>query len=512
VAGQTTLLSNARILTLDLTRPEATALLATDGRIEAVGSDSEIEALARGRTANERLDAGGRVVIPAFVDPHVHLLASAARRISVDCSPSAVRSIEEIVATVRAAAARTPAGAWVRAAGYDELALRERRHPTRHDLDRAAPGNPVRLLHRTGHACVLNSRALALVGIDASSEEPPGSLIERDLTDGAPNGLLLELNDRVDRVVPPLDAALLAAAVADLSNDLLAAGVTYVEDATPTNGPAEWRLLADLVAAGKLRQGVMAMVGLDHVEAAAVAGDQAVLPLGAVKVVPRELEGELAPAPAELARLIARVDAAGRQVAVHAVGRAAVDATSAAFAGLGAAAIHGRRHRIEHAGLVSEAAATLLGRLGATVVSQPGFLLWNGDSYRERVAPADLPDLYPFRRLLDAGVALAASSDSPVVPADPLRSIGAAVQRRSLSGQTICPEQRIDALTAIALHTRAAAEAAGVAGERGTLAPGKAADFLVLSEDPLGVAVDWDRIAVDLTVQAGRVVYRRERV
>jgi predicted amidohydrolase YtcJ len=509
VTARITLLRNGRVLTQDPAHPEATTLVAVDGRLRWVGDEAgAADALAGLGAPDEVIDAAGRTVLPAFIDPHIHVLATAARLLSVDCSPDAVDSIEDIVTAIRERAAATPAGEWIRAAGYDELALAEKRHPTRHDLDRAAPDHPVRLLHRTGHASVLNSRALALAGIGNETEEPPGAVIDRDLTDGAPNGLLLEMNDLIDRHVPPLDRAALSDAVAAVSDRLWAAGVTCIQDASATNGPSELRLLDDLVADGRLHQTVAAMTGLDHYEDLDVR-DYPHLRLGAVKIAPRELDGMLVPDAEALAALIRRVDAAGRQVAVHAVGRAAVDATAAAFAALGSEAVTARRHRVEHAGVCSPETAALLGRLGATVVSQPGFLYWNGDLYSQRLAPADRDDLYPFRRLIEAGVHVAASSDSPVAPFEPLRAIGAAVARRTRSGAVLNPEQRLDMAVALALYTREAARAAGLEHERGVLAPGLAADFVVLSDDPLAPDADWSSIAVDLTVQAGEVVYRR---
>ena len=213
------------------------------------------------------------------------------------------------------------------------------------------------------------------------------------------------------------------------------------------------------------------------------------------------------PGPAELSRQVGLVDRQGRQAAVHAVGRAAVEAATAALRSLGGEAVRARRHRVEHAGICSEATAAALAELGVTVVTQPGFLHWNGDAYLRRVAATDQPDLYPLRRLVDAGVSVAGSSDAPVSPADVIAALRAAVTRRTQTGAVLAPEQAVDGATALAMFTREAARAVGVEGERGALRPALRADFTVLSGDPTDPAVDWDSLRVVATFISGEQVY-----
>ena len=205
-------------------------------------------------------------MLPGFIDAHCHLLAYAASLLSVDCSPAAVSSIADIQAAIRRRAESTPAGRWIRAVGYSEVDLAEGRHPTRWDLDAAAPDHPVRLIHRSGHACVLNSLALRLCGIDMATEEPAGGYLERDASSGEPSGLLLEMNELVERAVPPLAYEELAEGVRLASQRFLAAGVTSLVDASHTNGPAEWELMRRLRQEGHLAPRLTAMVGIEHLE------------------------------------------------------------------------------------------------------------------------------------------------------------------------------------------------------------------------------------------------------
>ena len=146
---------NANVLTLDPARPRAGAVALTGDRVAWVGRTRDLDGLSRRRT--EIIDCGGRTVVPGLIDAHCHLLAYASSLLAVDCSPTSVASIAELKAAIGDRARSTPPGGWVRGSGYDELSLREGRRPTRRDLDEAAPDHAVKLSHRSGHACVLNT-------------------------------------------------------------------------------------------------------------------------------------------------------------------------------------------------------------------------------------------------------------------------------------------------------------------------------------------------------------------
>jgi len=286
---------------MDPARPQAEAVAVHDGRIVAAGSDAEVgEALDRDA---ERIDCGGAVLLPAFIDAHCHLLAYAASLRSVDCAGA--RSIAEVQEAIRRRAAETPAGRWIRAFGYEETSLVEGRHPDRRDLDAAAPDHPVRLIHRSGHASVLNSLALREAGIDIATEEPPGGALERDLASGEPTGVLLGMEQLVDGVVQPLVFGELAAAVRDAAGRLLCAGITCVQDATHANGLAQWELFERLIDEGALPLDVVLMEGIDHLGELPESGAGGRLRRGPVKIMLHELGDELAPGESELARLVA---------------------------------------------------------------------------------------------------------------------------------------------------------------------------------------------------------------
>lgn len=505
------ILHNVHVITQDPERPRARAVAVGGGRILAVGDDAEVLALRH--PGARTIDGEGRAVLPGFIDAHCHLLAYAASLLSVDCSPSAVTSITQIKEAIRQRAAATPPGRWIRAVGYSEADLAEGRHPNRWDLDEAAPNHPVRLLHRSGRACVLNSRALALAGIDSTTPEPPGGYMERDPTTGEPTGVLLEMNQVVDRVVPPLSYDELAQGVAQASQALLAAGVTHLQDATATNGPDDLALLARLTAEGHLRQPLTAMIGYDALGQWPELRRQygPLLGRGTVKLVIQELGEYIHPAPQELQEMVQRVHQAGLQVAVHAVGQQAVAAAADALAqALSRAPKPDHRHRIEHCAVCPPSLAQQLGRLGVVVVTQPSFLYHNGERYLHQVPPAQQRHLYALRTLARQGVLLAASSDAPVVPPLPILGIHGAAARRTAAGRPIPGRETLPIPQALALFTAQAARACFLEDRAGMIAVGRRADMLMLSADPTTEPPPAPlSMAVMMTLMGGQVAYTR---
>lgn len=481
------LLYNAKVFTMDPARPQASVVAVRGGRIAAVGEAGDLEALRGPDT--RLLDAEGRTVTPALLDPHLHLLAWAARLSSVDCSPGAVASIPELQRAIAGRARTLPPGSWVRAAGYDEFALREKRHPTRHDLDAAAPQHPVKLGHRSGHAWVLNSRGLELAGIRLDTPEPPGATIEREVPSGEPSGLLLEMDDYLGRHTPGPTPAEIEAGLRQVDRQLLSWGVTFVQDATPSNDLTAWRDLAGYLERDILRVNVSMMVGLAALPALRRAGlafgsAEGRLVLGGVKIILSESSGRLYPAQKELEEQVEEAQGAGFQAALHAVGVEAVASAVAALERvrrLGPG--HDLRHRLEHASVCSPELLGRIARAGLGVVTQPAFLYYSGDRFLETVDPEDLPWLYRSTSLWRQGVAVAASSDAPVAPGDPRAGLYGAMARKARSGRTVGEGEGLALEEALALFTRQAAYLTFQETERGVITPGKRADLVLWDRD-----------------------------
>ena len=504
-------IKNARVITMNPRQPRADAVAVRNGGIMAVGAASELEAVSGPRT--RVIDLGGRALVPGFIDAHCHLFSHLRQLLSVDVSPAAVSSVEDIIEAVGRQAAITPKGAWISGTGYNEFYLAGRRCPTRHDLDTAAPEHPVVLSHRSLHACVLNSRALDAAGIGAATPDPPGGYIERDTT-GEPTGLLFELLGYIRDRITPLSEEELARGVGLLNESCLSQGITSLHEATISNNLARYETLRRFKEEGSLASRVYMMLGSHAVDdfnnlGLATGSGTPSLKIGAVKMMVGNSGGKLDPPEDVLCELALTAQARGFQLALHAIEEVEVAGAVAVMEHLSRrAGIFGRRHRIEHC---SECPPYLLDRISALpvmVVTQPPFVHYSGERYLATVLVSQQPWLYRIKSLLDAGVPVAASSDAPVVPNNPIMGIYGAVTRRAASGQYVLPEEGVSAYDALKMYTVNAAYAAFEEGIKGTLEPGKLADMVVLNGDPLELpAEELQHLKVEMTVVGGEVVW-----
>jgi predicted amidohydrolase YtcJ len=416
-------------------------------------------------------DGGGGALLPGLHDHHVHLLAMAAARRSVRVGPPEVHDQGGLVAALRAADEALPPGTWLRAVGYHESVAGDL---DRMGLDDVVATRPLRVQHRSGALWVLNTVALRAVG---ESGEGDGRLFGADRW----------LRDRL----PPDDAPDLAAVGAQLSSY----GVTGVTDATPVDRTEDFEVLATARARGDLPQHVQVTGG------PALAGTEVPpgLRRGPVKVL---LADHQLPALDEVVTWVQDAHEHGRPVAVHCVTREALVLALAAWETAGPRP----GDRVEHGAVVDGPLARRLSALGLTVVTQPGFVAERGDRYLAEVEPADRPHLWPCRTLLDAGVAVAASTDAPFGEPDPWRAVAAATTRRTAAGRILGAEEAVDARTALALLL---GDLADPGGPPRRVRPGAPADLCLL-DLPLDEALAHpspDRVA--LTVQGGEVVHRR---
>lgn len=486
--------------------PGAAAVAIARGRVLAVGTKEEVWSY-RGPQSTV---LGGRdtAIVPGFIDAHLHFLALAKRAAEVDCSFPGCRSIPEMLSLIAKAAGQRPAGTWIRAFGYDEFFLEEKRPPSLVEIDRTLPRHPLRLLHRTGHLAVLNSaalQALELYGDFASR------LVEKDEA-GRPTGIVYEPGDLLHGRLPSPDAKDIAALGAAASIRLLAAGITTFHDPTPGQGRHEMARLRSLVEEGIIQQRVRVYGSMDcfpraehhHPDPAPETdGPAKRFRQRGVKIVVAEGSDG-----GKLAERIAEADRAGAQVAIHAVEGGPLALAVDGLRRLGAERVRSRRHRIEHATLCPPALAEEIAAVGATVVTHPDFLRRFGEKYRAEVAPEQWNWLYPLRSFRDHAIPVALGSDAPIDWPDPLSAIRGAVERRTDSGNFLGVAQAITAQEALTLHTAGSAAAAGEETLLGRISVGAPADVVLLSADPTAVPIgDLAAIEVRATILNGSIAW-----
>ena len=523
--------ANGRITTLDPERPAATSLGVIGGVI--AGFDEELD----GSTASVRYDLGGAHVVPGFNDAHQHLSARGQDLQKCDVSPAAVGDLASLYARIAEHAARVPEDAWVLATGYDDSKLDA--PPTREGLDAAAGGRPVWLVHCSHHSGALSTEAIRRIGYGDPRDLPDldGGFVERR-PDGDPTGFIAERTvELVTAVLRPVPQQDMIEAIALGNRAALAEGITSVTEPgiagqLAGNGPAdldafltarerglldvrmtlmpEISALHPLGANGNrgfgLDLGMRTGMGDDHVRIGPVKlfSDGALTARTAAMnadYADRVLwKGFLREDAAVLREQIVTAHRHGWRVATHAIGDAAVDVVLDAYEHAQAAMPRpGVRHRVEHAGVTSDAQIRRFKELGVIPIPQARFLSELGDEYLEAVGEERGRLLYRQRSFLDAGIELPGSSDSPVVDGAPLKGIHALVNREIPGGRNLNPAEALTPEQALRAFTYGSAYADHQEHRKGTLTRGKLADFAVLSDDVL--AVDPARIG-DVEVQA----------
>lgn len=507
------ILCNAHVIAMDAACPGAELIAVEKSRISAVAKNEELRLFRDDKT--EIIDCKGKTVVPGFIDAHCHLAGYAEALVSVDLSPGGgTKSLADMRNKVKIFCADRPPGTWVRGKGYNEFYLKEKRHPNRYDLDKAAPAHPVKLTHRSGHAHVLNSLALKLVGITSQSGDPPDGLIDRDLETGEPTGVLFGMGNYLAKRIPALDETEMKESVKRVNNELLSLGITSIQDATAHNDANNWSMLKQWKTDDVFKPAIVMMIGVrgfsQYKEQAYAKMDG--LKTGGVKIVVHEITGDLNPPREMLNKLVFDIHQAGFQAVLHCIEEKTIAAACDAIEyALENSECTDHRHRIEHCSVCPPALAKRIGDLGIMVVTQPSFIYYSGDRYLETVPPEQRKDLYPIGRMIKNDIRVAGSSDFPIAKPNPLIGIYAAVTRMTEHGKAVLPEEGIKAIEALRMFTQTAAAASFDEHTKGNIAVGKNADLVVLSDDPTNVNPQMIKsISVEMTIINGEVVWRRE--
>jgi predicted amidohydrolase YtcJ len=524
---------NGTVITVDDSQPGAEAVAVIGNRIARVGTTAEVREEVGPET--RVLDLAGRTLLPGFNDNHTHPISYGLGLSLIDARPAAVPTLAGLQDAFRAAAATTPTSVrdgWLLARGYDDSRLDVRRHPTRQELDAATGNRPAFLTRTCGHLGVANSAALARAGITRNTPDPEGGQIDRD-AHGEPTGLLRETAMRlVYGQFPPRTRAELKDALRAAGERFLAYGITSVGEASIRTSD-ELAAYQDLAADSELPVRVFTMMLIDDtLEALASLGMRTGFGDEWLRIGPAKLfqdgsgGGRTAAMTTDyvndpgnrgitiydqegLNERFARTHAAGFQLAAHAIGDLAITMILDAYEhALTKSPKTDHRFRIEHCGMCTPEIIDRMVEMQIVAVPQPNFIYELGDSYIRNFTAEQLACSYPGRTWFDRGIVAVGSSDVPVVDCNVLRNLRSAVTRLTATGQLMGPGQGVTIDEALVMFTRHGAFASFEEGSKGTIAPGKLADFVVLSDDPRFIpAEDLDSLTVDMTVVDGRTVF-----
>ena len=520
------LLRGGAIYTQDPGAPRAESLAVANGKILAVGNGPLDELLGPGTRV---IELNGKAVMPGFVDAHIHFGSFALARQQVDLDPAA--TLQAGLAILKAHSERLKPGEWLRGRGWDRN--RWARLPTAADLDSAIGRRPAVLSSHDGHSLWLSSAALEAVGIDRDTPDPPGGVIERDGS-GAPSGVLFEnAQDLVRGRIPRIGADDLRDAIRRALPIASAAGLTGIHNLEDHRSRQAFR---ELEAAQELTLRVYHGVARNELRDAAAnglqtgAGDEW-LRVGPVKLFADGALGSrtahlLEPyegrqhdgyrgvptlQPEELEADMRTAAEAGLDVAVHAIGDAAVRTVLDVYEKTRANCrrLEDRMLRIEHAQLVHPDDVPRFKRLGVIASMQP---IHAAADWRAADAHwgARCRHAYAWRDLLQAGATLALGTDAPVEAMEPLKNVYAAITRvddRTEPAGGWYPEQRLSLEQAARAYTLGSA-AAERSTTRGKLCTASDADLVVLSPDPFPLSSEALReTRVEMTVVGGRIVF-----
>ncbi len=495
--------------------------------------------------ADEVVELGQRALLPGFIDAHGHLSFMARTLGLANLAPPPVGGVTDIASLKQVmidyiAAHDVAAGAWVVGFGYDDSLIAERRHPDRDDLDAVSTEHPIALVHVSGHLMATNSVALREAGITAATPDPPGGVIRRRSDSDEPSGVLEET------AMGPLtglflgDDGLTTGAIDAALGEYARFGVTTVQDSA-----ASWQLhalLAEIAADTGLKLDVLLFpVGMDgtfalpegvelgrYSDRLQVAGTKLMLdgsPQGKTAflsepyhVIPEGLPDDYRGYPVmtnnRAKALIRDYLSRGIPMQIHANGDAAADMLiNAVAAAVADDPVEDHRTVMIHAQTVREDQLDRMQALGIIPSFFAAHVFYWGDWHRDSVlGPERAARISPTASSLERGLPFTLHNDAPIVPPDMLRLLWAATHRETRSGRVLGEAQRIPVLEALRAVTINAAHQSFEEDRKGTLTPGKQADLVVLSANPLDTAPEaLLELQVLRTVSRGVTVYDAER-
>lgn len=537
----TLVITGGNIITMDSRVPRAEAIAVRGELIVAVGSVDEIEPYIGPDT--RVLNAGGQLVIPGFNDTHCHFGggASGLQRLNL----YGVDTLEEVLRLVAEKVAEAEPGEWVTGSRYDHtLWAKSDEWPTKKDLDRVSPNNPVSLSRASGHSSWVNSIALELAGITKDTPDPPAGEIQRDPVTGEPTGILIEsASGLVSRGRRGSGRSLSAEERRQQQKESLIDGLKHaarlgLTSVQTSSSLSEMELLREMQEEGLLTlrwTGWLGIGGIErYVEQGLRTGDGDYwIRIGMAKIF---IDGTLGDGSAamfepftdrpdflglptmtqeELTDLIVYADKHGWQTGTHAIGdRGTNMVLNAVEQAITENGMRDMRHRVEHAQLIIPNDIRRFGQLGVIPSMQQTHCTTDMRFAEERVGYERCKTAYAWRSLLDAGAVLGFGTDWSVEPLDPMRGVFSSVTRTNIQKMEPTtgwfPEQKLTVWESIYYYTWGSAYADHLENVKGTLAPGRLADMVIMDRDLFTIPPEEILEArVDFTITGGRIVWDR---
>jgi predicted amidohydrolase YtcJ len=531
------LLINGNIYTVNERQPHSEAIAVKKDKIAFVGSTADAKKLAG---ANTRIvDLHGHTVVPGLTDSHCHIFGIGQREMTLNLEGT--NSREDFLAKVKARVAQTANGKWVTGRGWIETFWKPPQFPLRQDLDAVAPNHPVFLTRADGHASIANTEALRIAKIDKSTLDPFGGEILKDKSTGEPTGMLLDnAQDLVARNIPrPTQAEREQMFLRGIDREI---GLGWCEIQNAGSYQADIDLIRSAFESGKAKiRFVNAVYGpgedaqrfstegstinaFNHhftQRTIKVIFDGALGSRGAALLKPYsdapDTSGFLTQKPEELAPMFQEALRRGIQVETHAIGdranRMILDLYEQAFKAVppDKRKIRKPRWRVEHAQIVDPVDLPRFAKLGIIASMQPSHAISDLFFAPARLGMDRLASAYAWQSFLKSGAIVCGGSDAPVERGEPMIEFYAAVERKSIkgeSGEGWHPEQAVSREQALKMFTIAAAYAVFEENEKGSIEPGKLADFTVLSQDIMKIpAAEILKTRSEITVVGGEILY-----
>ena len=528
---------NGNVYTANDKAPRAEAIAVKADRIVFVGSNADAQKYVGQGT--RVVDLKGNTVLPGFTDSHQHLSGVGLREMTLNLEGTT--SLEDFLAKVKARVAQAKPGEWVTGRGWIETHWKPPVFPTRLDLDKVAPNNPVILGRADGHGAVANSAALKIAGVDKNTPNPFGGEISKDKQSGEPNGMLLDTaQGLVRRHVPPTSRDDAERAVVLGVKRNIELGWTQIQDAGGSYTDVE--IFKKLYEAGTIKLRIYKAVHGPGASATRllnegatigaygnrftfrtikVVSDGALGSRGAALLAPysdaADTKGFLTVKAEELRPMLIEALRKGIQVETHAIGdyanRFVLDEYEAALKAVppGERKVADPRWRVEHAQIVNPADIPRFAKLGIIPSMQPSHAIGDLFFAPSRVGIDRLAGSYAWASFIKSGIAVPGGSDAPVERGEPMIEFYAAVARKDqkgFSGEGWHPEEAVSREDALKMFTLWPAHAAFEETLRGTIEAGKLADLTILSADIMKIPVaDILKTRNVMTVINGEIVY-----